>query len=157
MTKTSATKPLTAREEKVWRSFIRLMVQLPRVVDEDMLRRSGLSLTRYVVLMQLSEAPRGSRRMSDLAHAVAISPSRVTRIVQSMVNEGLVARQVDQEDARASLAVLTDAGLDRLRAAWPAHLASVRTLVLDHLDADDQADLLRISERLLAAVGDSTP
>ena len=154
MSSSPVAKPLTAREERAWRSFIRLIVQLPREIDEDMLRRNGLSLTRYVVLMQLSEAPEGSRRMGDLANAVAISPSRMTRIIQSMVGEGLVTRQVDPGDARASRAVLADAGFALLQEAWPAHLAAVRSLVFDRIDADDLAHLRRISDRLLTGIGD---
>jgi DNA-binding MarR family transcriptional regulator len=142
---------LSTAEERAWRSLIRLIVQLPRAIDDDLVRRSGLGLTRYVVLMRLSEAPDRALRMSDLAQAAAISPSRMTRIVQSMTAEGLVARQVVVGDARASLATLTDAGMDRLREAWPAHLAGVRAFVLDHIAREELADFTRVIERLLQA------
>lgn len=82
--------------------------------------------------------------MTDLAQAVAISPSRMTRIVQSMTIDGLLTRAVAADDARASLATLTDTGLQQLRSAWPAHLAGVRDLVLDHIDPDDLTDFHRV-------------
>lgn len=127
------------------------MVVLPRAIDEDLTRRAGIGLTRYVVLMRLSEAPAQALRMSDLAEAAAISPSRMTRIIQSMAVEGLVTRQPVPGDGRASLAILTDQGLRRLREAWPAHLAGVRALVMDHIDPADQPDLDRVTQRLLQA------
>jgi DNA-binding MarR family transcriptional regulator len=128
------------------------MVMMPRAIDEDLTRRSGIGLTRYVVLMRLSEAPEQALRMSDLADAVAISPSRMTRIVQSMDAEGLVTRQPAPGDGRASLAILTGKGLRRLQEAWPAHLAGVRALVMDHIDPADEPDLDRITQRLLQAI-----
>jgi DNA-binding MarR family transcriptional regulator len=131
---------------------MRLMMLMPRAIDEDLCRRTGLGLTRYVVLMRLSEAPECTLRMSDLAEAVSISPSRMTRIIQSMVGEGLVNRQVAPSDGRASLATLTEKGLHRLQDAWPAHLAGARRLVMDHLDPRDLADFNRMTERLLRGI-----
>lgn len=152
MSSERAPQPLTPTEERTWRRFMRLMVLMPRAIDEDLSRRGGLSLTRYVVLMVLSEAPESALRMSELAEAASISPSRMTRIVQAMITEGLVTRDVVPGDRRASLATLTDKGLHRLQAAWPAHLTGIRALVLDHLDAEDLADLNRVSERLLRPI-----
>ena len=144
--------PLSVEEERAWRALMRLLVRLPRAIDEDLLRRSGLSLTRYVVLMRLSETPGHAQRMSDLAESASISASRMTRIVQSMVAEGLVTRRPVTGDARASQAVLTAEGLRRLQTAWPAHLAGVRALFLDHIEPAHLGYLGREAERLLDAI-----
>lgn len=143
---------LSGDEERTWRTLVRLMTVLPRAIDDDLCRRDGLSLTRYVVLMRLSEAPGQALRMSDLADAASISPSRMTRIVQTMAADGLVTRRGVPGDGRASLATLTDAGLERLRQAWPAHLAGVRALVLDHIDPADLAAFQRVTDQLLRGV-----
>ena len=150
-----APQPLTPAEERTWRTLMRLMMLMPRAMDDDLCRTAGLGLTRYVVLMRLSEAPERTLRMSDLAEAVSISPSRMTRIIQSMVSEGLVTRQTAPSDGRASLATLTEKGLHRLQDAWPAHLAGARRLVMDHLDPRDLADFNRMTERLLQGIEDS--
>lgn len=140
----------------MWRTLIRLMVRMPRAIDEDLARRTGMGLTRYVVLMRLSEAPGRAMRLSELADAASISPSRLTRVVQSLVSDGLVTRSVLPGDARSGLATLTGLGLQRLEEVWPAHLAGVRALVLDHLDAEDLRNLHRMTERLLQATLPST-
>lgn len=145
-------EPLSPDEERAWRALVRFMVMMPRAIDDDLARRAGLSLTRYVVLMRLSEASGRALRMSDLAEAAAISPSRMTRIVQGMTADGLVTRRVVPGDARASLATLTDLGLQRLAEVWPHHLAGVRALVMDHIDPADLGDFNRVMERLLTAV-----
>lgn len=144
--------PMSPDEERLWRGLIRLMIALPRVIDEDLTRTGGISLSRYIVLMRLSEAPGQSLRMSDLATASSLSPSRLTRIVQPMVSKGLVTRQSVPGDARAAAVHLTEQGLRRLQDAWPAHLAGVRALVLDHVESQELAGFERVVQRLADAV-----
>lgn len=145
-------RPLTSTEEQLWRALARLMVVLPRAIDEDLLARTGLSLTSYIALSQLSEAPNRRLRMSELAERAALSPSRITRVVKGLEAEGFVRRTVSPDDHRASLATLTAAGLRRLQAAWPAHLESVRALAVDHIRCDELAGLHAVIERIVAAV-----
>jgi len=127
-------KALSAAEEAVWRAMVRLMIVLPRTLDDDLQHGAGLSITHYIVLMRLSEVPDRQLRMSELARQVDLSPSRMSRIIQLLQSEGLVTRAVSTDDARAGIASLTTAGFDVLRTAWPAHLASARTIVFDNLD-----------------------
>lgn len=54
------------------------------------------------------------------------------------------SRGHDLDDGRYTLAALTDAGFDVVRAAAPTHLRAVRDVVLDRLDAEDRAALGRI-------------
>jgi DNA-binding MarR family transcriptional regulator len=58
----------------------------------------------------------------------------MTRLVDDLQDRGLVAKRASTEDGRGSVPELTPAGLAKLRAAWPAHLASVRCRVVDHVD-----------------------
>ena len=97
----------------------------------------------YFVLMNLSEAREWSLRMSELASRGGLSPSRITRLVDSLVADGLVCRSRSDTDGRVQIAVLTDDGFARLEAAYPAHLASVRRNVVDHLGELDLEALAR--------------
>jgi DNA-binding MarR family transcriptional regulator len=95
------------------------------------------------VLQQLSEAPEGSLRMSQLANYVSLTGSGLTRVVERLSRRGLVERVRPESDGRGQCAVLTPAGVERLKEAWPTHVASVRRHVLDHLaglDLDAFAD-----------------
>lgn len=129
-----APEPLSGMEERLWRSLQRLLVALPRALDEDLLRSTGLSLTQYIVLMHLSEADGNRMRMTDLAAATALSASRITRLVETLRVQGLVVKRPHATDARGSVAVLTEAGRQRLSVAYPAHLASARRRVMGRLD-----------------------
>jgi DNA-binding MarR family transcriptional regulator len=129
--------PLTADEEAFMRAFGRALLTVPRALDGDLLDGPGMSLSEYTALMHLSEAPDRRLRMSDLAAACAISISGMTRIANRLQERDLLRRERCTADGRAWNAVLTDAGLLRLRQAWPTHLASVRRHILDHLQALD--------------------
>jgi DNA-binding MarR family transcriptional regulator len=145
-------RPLTPDEEAVIRALGRVTIVLPRAVDADMIREQRLPLSEYVTLMHLSEAPGRRMRMSELAGACDLSLSGMTRIVNRLEGHGLIERVRCEEDARGYHAVLTDAGLARLEQAWPAHLASVRRHVFDHLDGIDLAQLARALQRIAPTV-----
>lgn len=130
--------------------MVRLIITLPRTLDDDLQRGAGLSLTHYIVLMRLSESAERQLRMSDLAKQADLSPSRMSRIIHSLQAQGLVDRAGSSDDGRANIATLTDAGFEALRAAWPVHLASARTIVFDRLDPAElpaiAAGIMRIME-----------
>jgi len=72
-------------------------------------------------------------RMSELANAVMISVSGLTRVVERLTRQGLAERVKAGTDGRGQLAVLTPDGLARLQQAYPTLLAGVREHVMDHL------------------------
>lgn len=125
--------PLSPDEEVLWRAMMRVITTLPRALDHDLLHSAGLALHEYAVLLNLSETENREMRMTELAAAVALSPSRMTRLVDDLRVRGLVTKFRDAHDGRGSIARLTDKGLARLESAYPDHLASVRNRVLDHL------------------------
>lgn len=116
---------LAPAELTAWRAFLRAHAQVLRRLEHDLLTEHDLPMASYDVLVQLSEAPSRSLRMTELAERVLLSRSGLTRLVDRLEREGLVERRACPSDARGTLAVLTDAGTDRLRDAWPTHLAGV--------------------------------
>jgi DNA-binding MarR family transcriptional regulator len=127
--------PLTAEEEAFFRAFAHSMLTVRRAFDADLMGDQGMSVSEYAVLMHLSEAPDRRLRMSDLAVCCDLSVSGMTRVVSRLEAQRLVQRERSPADGRSWNALLTDAGLQRLRQAWPTHLASVRRHVIDHLHA----------------------
>ncbi|MGX9883054.1 MarR family winged helix-turn-helix transcriptional regulator [Streptomyces sp. NPDC002276] len=145
----TAEDPLTAQEERFWRALMRVIVALPRSLDDDLLRATGLTLTEYVVLMSLSEAENQELRMADLASATALSASRITRVVDALQSRGQVVKRRYEGDARGNVATLTPDGMQRLQAAYPVHLASARKRVMDHLDGRSLSALVRQFETVV--------
>ncbi|SEE99064.1 DNA-binding transcriptional regulator, MarR family [Streptomyces sp. 3213] len=145
----TAEDPLTAQEERFWRALMRVIVSLPRSLDDDLLRATGLTLTEYVVLMSLSEAENQELRMADLASATALSASRITRVVDALQSRGQVVKRRYEGDARGNVATLTPEGMKRLQAAYPVHLASARKRVMDHLDGRSLSAMVRQFETVV--------
>jgi len=143
--------PLTPDEELAWRALARAVLVIPRVLDGELLQAQGLSLTEYSVLMNLSEQPGRSMRMSELANVVSISVSGLTRVVERLTRQGLVERVKADTDGRGQLAVLTPAGFARLEKAYPSHLAGVREHVMDHLADLDLAAFTQAMSGIAAA------
>ncbi len=131
------TPALTSTELAAWRSFLRAHATVTRRLEAELVAEHELPLASYDVLVQLSEAPERALRMTELAERVLLSRSGLTRLVDRLERDGLVARQAGPDDARGTLAVLTDAGLDRLRKAWPTHLRGVSEHVTGKLSRDE--------------------
>lgn len=136
---------------------MRLAITVPRAMSDDLERSSGLNGTEYLVLMHLSEAPGRRLRMSDLADRAALSPSRITRVVDLMASRGLVTKQPCPDDGRSLLAALTRQGLAVLKRAYPDHLQSVRRNVFDTLADDEVRKLGPVLHRLADAVDAANP
>src|ERR1700722_4909906 len=151
------TTPLDRDEEAAWRAIARAVLVVPRTLDADLLAGCGLSLAEYIVLVNLSEAPGNSMRMRELAVESTLSPSGVTRLIERMERMGLVEREHAVEDARGMTATLTEAGLERLRDAYPHALARVRTNVIDHRDGRDLAAFAEAVGKFASADTESYP
>jgi DNA-binding MarR family transcriptional regulator len=151
------TPALTTPEELLWRSLMRLVITVPRAMGKDLERACGVSGTEYLVLMHLSEAPVSELRMSDLAVRTALSASRITRVVDSMMAEGLVEKRPCAEDRRATQVRLTPQGLATLREAYRYHLDSVRRNIFAHLTEVETAQVGPVLDRLADAVDAENP
>lgn len=118
------------------------------VLEAELRSLEDLPLSWYDVLVQLSEAEGHERRMQELADRVLLSKSGLSRLVDRMEEEGLVERRPCDDDARGIMATLTDAGMERLRAAAPTHVAGVRQHFVDLLDAEETDVLARALTRI---------
>jgi DNA-binding MarR family transcriptional regulator len=144
----AATRLLKQRELHVWRSFLRAHARVIRALEAELLAAQRLSLASYDVLVQLAEAPERRLRMTELADAVLLSRSGVTRLVDRLERDGLVRRGPVDTDGRGVMAMLTAQGLDRLRAATGVHLSGVVRHFVDVLDERELEPLGRACERL---------
>lgn len=132
----------------VWRSFLRTHTHLLRQLEHQLQAHGKIALGGYDVLVQLAEAPENRLRMSELAEAVLLSRSGLTRLVDRLQKDGLVQRQPDPEDARGMYTVLTAKGRDTLRDASRVHLAGVSELVLDRLTESELRQLQLLMTQL---------
>jgi DNA-binding MarR family transcriptional regulator len=139
-----------------WRTFLQAHARVTRRLDDELQAAHGLSLAEYDALLQIAHAPGRRVRMNVLADRVVLSRSGVTRLVDRLETAGSVERSACVSDARGQEAVLTDAGVRRLRLAAKTHLEGVRRYFLDRLDATDLASLETSLARVADPLGSGT-
>jgi DNA-binding MarR family transcriptional regulator len=109
-----------------WRGLLVAHSRLVPAVEADLRAAGQVPLSWYDVLLELNAAPERRLRMSELGQRVVLSRTRVSRIVDELAAAGLAERRPDQADGRSSFAVLTAAGRDALRRAWPVYREAIR-------------------------------
>lgn len=140
---------LSAEQQRIWRSWLLAVARVENYLDQD-LRRHGLDLAEYEILVVLAEAENRRLRMSELAELVHQSRSRLTHAVARMEKSGWVERCSAPEDRRGVVAVLTDKGYHLLEQAAPNHVAAVRRILVDAADPEDFKALGRVMQAVLA-------
>ncbi|MFL5675087.1 MAG: MarR family winged helix-turn-helix transcriptional regulator [Chloroflexota bacterium] len=143
-------RPLTARDPRLapWRAFLLAHARVSRRLDEELRAEHDLSFAEYDALLTIAQAPERRIRMGLLAEEVLLSKSGVTRLIDRLVHDGLVERSACLADARGAEAVLTERGLDRLRAASRTHLRGISEHFLAVMDPAS----LETIERSMTAV-----
>jgi DNA-binding MarR family transcriptional regulator len=108
-----------------WGALLQVHAALVPELDRELRRRTGLPLAWYDVLLELRGAPDHRLTMSELGDRVVLSRSRVSRVVDELVGQGLVARETNPADARSAYAVLSAAGEERFLDAAPVYVSSI--------------------------------
>ena len=118
-----------------WRALLRAHSASLRAIETALAGAGQIPLTWYDVLLELSAAPEEKLRMQQVSDRVLLSRTRVSRLVDEIAAAGLVRREPDPADRRASFVVLTDEGRSKLRAAAPVYRQGIRDHFGRHLDA----------------------
>ena len=104
------------------------------------------------MLASLSMSHARTQRMSELASFVEGSLARLSQVVARLEKRGWVRRTPDPTDGRYTLAILTEAGWDKVVATAPGHVEAVRSYVFDPLTKAQQRQLRDIGHRVVRAV-----
>jgi DNA-binding MarR family transcriptional regulator len=151
------TEPQWLDDEELlaWLALVSVLFSLPGVLDAQLRSDAGLTLYEYLVLASLSDGQDWTRRMSELAEVTSGSLPRLSQVVTKLEDRGWVRRRPDPKDGRATLAVLTKGGFKKLEESAPAHVETVRRLVLDPLTRVQVRQRYDIHRRIKAALDPS--
>jgi DNA-binding MarR family transcriptional regulator len=103
-----------------WRAIAASHAAAMTALDHE-LARQGLGVSEFEVLDRLSESREHKFRAQELADAVHLSQSALSRLIDRLEKNGLVERGLCGEDRRGIYVVLTPAGLRRHAEAAPVH------------------------------------
>ncbi|MEV4343026.1 MarR family transcriptional regulator [Actinoplanes sp. NPDC049596] len=133
-----------------WAALLRVHAALVPRLDQDLQTVCGLPLTWYDVLLELNSAPGRRLSMGELGRLAVISRSRVSRVVDALMDAGLVTRESNPDDKRSAYATITEAGRVRLRESAPAYLAGIRRYFTSRMTAAEARTVARALEKVLA-------
>ena len=135
----------------VWRRFLTAHSHLTAAIERDLHAADVLPLSSYDVLLALHEAPDKCLRMHELAEAVVLSRSGLTRLVDRLYEVGLVDREPCPEDRRGQHAVLTAKGKAALRRTWPVYARSIEQHFAAHLSDTEVKRMDKLLSRVIEA------
>jgi DNA-binding MarR family transcriptional regulator len=119
-----------------------------RELSADLVRDHGLTINDYEALLRLERADERRLKRVELAESLVLTPSGVTRLLDGLERAGYVEKGSCDSDARITYAVLTDAGLDKLREASSSHVAQIRTFFEQRFSESELVALAELLGRL---------
>jgi DNA-binding MarR family transcriptional regulator len=134
-----------------WRSYLQSHASIMRVLDAELVAEHQITTRDYEVLLYLSQAEGRHLPMSALSERTMLTRSGITRLVDGLVESGLIERVACPNDARVSYAQLTETGYDKLREAGCSHVRSIRRMFLEHFSPPEIEALASLLGRLPGA------
>jgi DNA-binding MarR family transcriptional regulator len=101
-----------------WRAFLNAHARVTRAISRDLAAAGLPDLSVYDALWALYRRP---LRVKQLADAVVLSPTAMSRFVDRLERDGHVRREPDPDDRRALQVTITDDGRKLLRRMWPIY------------------------------------
>jgi DNA-binding MarR family transcriptional regulator len=135
-----------------WAALLRVHAALVPQLDRELQAACGLPLTWYDVLLELNSAPGRRLSMGELGAVAVVSRSRVSRVVDQLAAEGLVTRELNEDDRRSAYAAITEAGRARLRAAAPVYLGGIERHFTARMAPEEARGVAAALEKVLAAL-----
>jgi DNA-binding MarR family transcriptional regulator len=141
--------------EEAWRAFITAYAAAIEGIERGLSEAGLPPLGWYDVLLELSAAPGCRLRMHELARAVVLSRSGLTRLVDRLERAGLLRREPDPADGRGSFAVLMDEGARMRERMWPVYAKGIAEHFGAHISDEEAEVLSRALGRVRAAAESS--
>jgi DNA-binding MarR family transcriptional regulator len=131
-----------------WRSFLTAHAALINKIERELLEAEVVPLSWYDVLFALYDAPGQRLRMNELASAIVLSRSGLTRLVDRLEAEGLLTRERSASDRRGAFAVLTEKGVAAMREAWPVYAKGIDEHFARFLSDEEARILTGVFQRM---------
>jgi DNA-binding MarR family transcriptional regulator len=131
-----------------WRRFLTAQITLIEQIEQDLAQAKLPPLSWYDVLFTLSEASEHKLRLHELAQAVLLSRSNLTRLVDRLEDAGLIQREQCPSDRRGAFAVITDEGFKMLDRMWVVYGQGIEKYFACHLDINEVKFFVKILNRM---------
>jgi DNA-binding MarR family transcriptional regulator len=144
---------LSKAHNLAWRKFLTTQIMLIEQIERDLAQAELPSLSWYDVLFALSEVSEHKLRLHELAQAVLLSRSNLTRLVDRLEATGLIQREQCPSDRRGAFAAITDEGFEMLDRMWVVYGQGIEKYFACHLDTNEVKFLIKILNKIADATG----
>ena len=124
-----------------WRALLGAHATAIAAIERDLAAEGLVPLVWYDVLVALWEAPDGRLRLNELASALLLSRSGLTRLVDRLEAAGYLRREPCPTDRRGAFAVLTPDGRAAQLRAWPTYARGIVRHFARFVEPDETAPL----------------
>lgn len=134
--------------QRAWSHFLGAHALALRAV-EARLKAAGMPpLGWYDVLLELERAG-GRLRIGELGERVVVEPYNMTRLVDRLSKQGLLARERAEDDGRGALIALTPEGTELRRRMWPHYREAIEQAFAGALDEADAEAIVRAMKKVI--------
>jgi len=136
---------------KVWLQLAKSAKRIEQAMETRLQQEFGQSMSRFDVLSQLYRLTPGGAPMGKVGAQLLASRGNITRLVDRMVDEGLIERRADSHDRRVTEICITDKGLQLFTPMAAKHALWCEELLggLDPAQAQVLVELLKQTSREL--------
>lgn len=135
-------------QANAWAGFHAVHGRVVKELEHELSARYGIGLSGYNLLARLARSEDGGLRMSDLADAAQLSPSRASRLVTQLERDGYIERRSCETDSRVVYAALTATGLEYLGDVHQTYVEMVEQRFFGQLSVSEIKTLARVWGRL---------
>jgi DNA-binding MarR family transcriptional regulator len=134
-----------------WGALTRTHAAIVGRLQEALAAADYPPLPWYEMLATVAEAPEQRMKMGDLAETLVITRGGLTKLVDRLVNAGLLKRTFCETDRRVSYATLLPAGRDLLAEMRPVVIAELEVAFSANLSVAQAEKLRENLERVRAS------
>jgi DNA-binding MarR family transcriptional regulator len=141
---------ISQAEQDGWFGLMYAQAAMRSRIEAVLMERHRLSFSAFEILCRLNDLePQPVRALAS--QLVTVSPTRASRLIQDLIDDGYLVRGANQGDGRISMISLTEDGRRYIQTVARTFEESVKAFIVEPLDADDIAALARIWQKLEAA------
>lgn len=131
-----------------WMRLARVQSRVLGAVEQDMKRAGFPPLSWYDALLELSRTPCGALRPVELEKQMLLPQYGLSRLIERLVESGLVRRKECEVDKRGLVVEITDEGRELQKKMWPAYAEAIERHIGSKLSDPEAARLAELLDRL---------
>lgn len=138
----------SAEATAAWIRLVRIQSRVLNAVEQDLKKAGFPPLSWYDALLELSRAEFGCLRPIELEKQMLLPQYGLSRLIDRLVDNGLVARKVCEVDKRGLVVEITEKGRELQKKMWTAYSAAIERHIGSKISDADATKLSTLLDQL---------